>query len=405
MRLLVLSYWGLHDGLTQGAVMPHLQVLNEMPDVQQVLLVTLERDNSPLPTPGLPLSLPGKVRHRPIFLKSYKLNLLTKALDFIMLPKCLTQILRKERVDCVIGVGTLSGALLHLSAPTLGIPYIVAFFEPHAAYMLENEVWKTYDPRYVFQEKWERKQATVATGLLVVSEAYKQELVNTNTVPEQKVFVARNTIEGKLFSFSETQRRLVRKRLNVSEGATIGIYVGKYGGLYYEQEAFGIYKRCFASVPNFRLVILSPQSQEDIRQYLDQYQIDKAKVYIAAVPHADVPQYLSAADFAFATIKSYPSARHCSPIKVGEYWANGLPVLLTEGVGDDSDIIQREGGGATFNLQQEGSLEKALEKIQQILQDPNHRQEIPKLAAKYRSPERIREAYEFFFGKAQEGQT
>ena len=188
------------------------------------------------------------------------------------------------------------------------------------------------------------------------------------------------------------------------EEATIGIYVGKYGGLYYEAEAFHIYKHCFETIPGFRLIILSPHPQEEILQHLGQSSIDIAKVYITSVPHTEVPAFLSAADFAFATYKPGPSKRFLSPIKIGEYWANGLPVLLTEGVGDDSDIIKQEGGGATFNLREEGSVERALEKIQHILKDPAHRQEIPKLAQKYRSPERIREAYEYFFEQNREEQ-
>ncbi|HEY4651975.1 MAG TPA: hypothetical protein VIG72_11210, partial [Pontibacter sp.] len=106
----------------------------------------------------------------------------------------------------------------------------------------------------------------------------------------------------------------------------------------------------------------------------------------------------------FATIKPYPSARYCSPVKIGEYWASGLPVLLTEGVGDDSDIIKNEGGGALFNLQEPESVKRAIWQIQAILQDPTHRQEIPKLAIKYRSPDKIREAYEYFFNQLQQGQ-
>nr|WP_255710117.1 glycosyltransferase [Pontibacter harenae] len=172
-----------------------------------------------------------------------------------------------------------------------------------------------------------------------------------------------------------------------------------------EDETFRIYKKCFALIPDFKLIILSPNSKEYIQKKLLQHSIEQSKVYVAAVPHHEVPAYLSAADFAFATYKPGPSKKYLSPVKIGEYWANGLPVLLTEGVGDDSDIIKNEGGGAVFNLTEEGSLEKALDKIQQILKDTNHRQEIPNLARKYRSPDKIKEAYEYFFGRGQEEQS
>jgi len=205
------------------------------------------------------------------------------------------------------------------------------------------------------------------------------------------------------FSFSQSNRDKIRHTLGITKANITGIYVGKYGGLYYQQEAFAIYKQCFDRIPDFRLIILSPQPLAEIIKSLHQQQIDISKVYIASVPHQEVPYYLSAADFGFATIKSYPSARYCSPVKIGEYWANGLPVLLTEGVGDDSDIIRNEGGGALFHLQQEGSVERALQQILAIISNPEHRQEISELAAKYRSPERIREAYAYFFGQRSGG--
>jgi hypothetical protein len=62
-----------------------------------------------------------------------------------------------------------------------------------------------------------------------------------------------------------------------------------------------------------------------------------------------VKDYLSAADFAFATIKSTPIRLYCCPVKNGEYWASGLPILLEDGIGDDSDIIKSEGGGIILN--------------------------------------------------------
>jgi glycosyltransferase involved in cell wall biosynthesis len=397
--IMLLCYWGLQDGLTQGAVMPHLQVLNTVKDIKEVLLVTLERGEGHQIIPKSSL-LPEKVQHWPIYLKLYRLNLFTKIADFVVLPKQLVQLCKQENIQFIVAYGALSGALGYKVWLKEKIPFCVSSFEPHADYMMESNVWKKKGLKYIFQKRWEKLQKNYAAALMPVTENYKKQLLEEG-VSGARVFVVPCTVDLLTFKFDNKSRRYMRLHLNC-EDATIGIYVGKYGGLYYEQEAFYIYKRCFNTIQNFRLIILSPQPQEEIVQYLEQHQIDKSKVYIASAPHAEVPQYLSAADFAFATIKSYPSARYCSPVKIGEYWANGLPVLLTEGVGDDSSIIQREGGGATFNLQEEGSLESALEQIQQILKDPNHRQEIPKLAQKYRSPERIREAYEYFFKEKRE---
>ncbi|GAB3530541.1 hypothetical protein GCM10027443_11370 [Pontibacter brevis] len=332
------------------------------------------------------------------------MNLLNKISDFTAFPKQIEKIVIEEKADAIVAAGTMAGALALLVHKKLNILYYVSFYEPHALYMLDTGVWRWYDPRFILQLKWEKEQARKAQGLITVSEKFRQNVIDKNLASEANVLTARNAPDMASFYFLKQNRAQLRKQLSIKPDTVVGVYVGKYGDLYYKEEAFAIYKQCFAIIPHFRLIILSPQPQEEIRGYLGQFQIDASKVHVASVPHSEVPQYLSAADFAFATIKSYPSARYCSPVKIGEYWANGLPVLLTEGVGDDSDIIRNEGGGATYNLKEEGSVERALQKILQMLKDPNHRQEIPKLAQKYRSPDRLREAYEYFFSQKQEEQ-
>jgi hypothetical protein len=84
---------------------------------------------------------------------------------------------------------------------------------------------------------------------------------------------------------------------------------------------------------------------------------------------------------------------------VGEYWACGLPVLLTEGVGDDSDIIRRTpAGGAGFDLSVPGSVATALGRIAEQMQIPDYRAQARALAVQYRSVDRSREAYQQLLG-------
>ena len=115
---------------------------------------------------------------------------------------------------------------------------------------------------------------------------------------------------------------------------------------------------------------------------------DRGQAFITKAPHGEVPGYLAASDFAFATIKPAPCRLFCSAVKIGEYWANGLPVLLTPGVGGDSAIIAAEKGGAVFDLIHPGSVPSAL------MHQPDYRIRIHALAVRYRSLNRTREAYD-----------
>lgn len=83
-----------------------------------------------------------------------------------------------------------------------------------------------------------------------------------------------------------------------------------------------------------------------------------------------MPDYLSAADFASGLHRSKP---YVSPIKIGEYWASGLPVFLTHGVGDDSEIVATEGDGAVFDLSRPESIPSALALLRATLSQPDYR--------------------------------
>ncbi|MBJ6119336.1 hypothetical protein JAO76_14090 [Pontibacter sp. BT310] len=338
------------------------------------------------------------MRHIPLYSRNYKFSLLNKINDFIVFPKLLQQIVKQQKVSAIVASGSLAGTLALKVWQKTKIPFYI-IYEPHADYMAESNVWSRIDPRYLLQKKWEAKQLRASSGLLVVTRNYEQVLLHSWGIADAKIKLGRNPVELNKFKFSTVERNRVRRELFISDTTIVGIYVGKFGGLYYNEEAFRIYQQCFNFIPDFRLIILSPQPSEEIQQQLSNYKIDLSKTFVASVPHEQVSPYLSAADFALATYKPGPSKKYLSPVKIGEYWANGLPILLTEGIGDDSDIIKNEGGGALFNLALDGSLEKAIQQIQTIVSDPTHRQKIPQLAANYRSPEKIREAYEYFFNQ------
>jgi len=80
-------------------------------------------------------------------------------------------------------------------------------------------------------------------------------------------------------------------------------------------------------------------------------------------------------------------------MKIGEYWANGLPVVLTRGVGDDSAIIERERfGGALFDP--EGTdIDHALETVLKVLTVADQRARTAELADRYRSMDLTTAAY------------
>ena len=398
MRILFLGYWGFNNPLTTATVLPHLRILQARPDVEAIRLVTVERGQDALHVP--PLQLPfgeAIISFEPLLSLLGQGVLVTKTNDFRRFPRELAAQAADFRADFIIARGAPAGALAYLVQRRTGLPFYVESFEPHAEYMRQAGVWRWYDPRYIFQQYWENQQKRQATGLMPVAENYRRQLMAEGVAPTRIITVP-CSVNLTDFAFCPASRQQMRQRLNLADEAVVGVYVGKFGGIYYDEEAFQLFKETADFFgPAFRLLLLTPLPVAQIQAKLVTAGFDLARATITLAPFAEVPNYLSAADFAFGLHRPTP---YVSPIKVGEYWASGLPVLLTDGVGDDSGIIAAEGGGAVFNLAQAGSIQQALRRIQVQLADSEHRATIHELAVQHRSVERAREAYEVLLSVA-----
>jgi glycosyltransferase involved in cell wall biosynthesis len=396
MRILFICYWGFDDPLTTATALPHLQILQARSDVETIRLVTIERGDSALNHPNFTLPFENlKITFEPLLSPPGQSVLSTKTNDFRRFQYELARQVEAVSATVVIARGAMAGALAYLVYQRTGLPFYVESFEPHANYMREAGVWSWYDPRYLFQKYWESKQKRYAKGIMPVAEHYRRQLV-TEGVPGERIVTVPCSVNLQNFQYQLADRERIRQTTGWPAEAIIGIYVGKFGGIYYDKEAFELFQQTAEFFgPNFRLLLLTPLEPAGVQTKLLAAGFDLSHVIITKVPFLVVPAYLSAADFAFGLHRPTP---YVSPVKVGEYWASGLPVLLTEGVGDDSDIIKQEGGGAVFNIENIDSVKQAFRKIAHQLTDAAHRNKVRNLAERHRSIILAGNAYNHFFG-------
>lgn len=357
MNILFLAYWGFHDGLTTATVMPHIRMLEDNEKIGDIILCTIERDQVMSER-----RLNDKVLHIPWTSSHHSKD---KIRDFIHLPEKIAQTIREKKIGFIFCRGTPAGAIGYLVHRKTGVEYAVESFEPHGDYMVESGVWFRWGLKYLLQSYWEKKQIETARFIIPVARHYYDHLINKN-VDSHKLFLMPCAVDLAMFAFNPESRISVRKALGLDGDAAVGVYVGKFGGMYYDEEAFQIFALAKKYLDRLHLIILSPDKPSSVESKLLRAGYLPHQFHIKNVPHSEVPQYLSASDFAFATYKPGNFKKYLSPIKVGEYWAAGLPVLLTEGIGDDAALITNLNIGSVFSYSMQ-DLEKAYLNLKQIL--------------------------------------
>jgi len=392
MKVLYITYWGLNDGLSVSTSHNSLRALSSFDCIRSIVYYTVERPGRPS-FPQTPINI-TKVTHYPITIPKINIKFLSKSVELITILRTLWAKISEISPDLIIYRGSILSIFAVILKRIANCPIVIESFEPHSSYMRESGVWTIFGPSYILSRVFEKLAQRTADALVVVSRNYLHHLYSISSINPAKLFLSPCVVQLNEFRFSVESRDSVRASIDASEKDVVGIYTGKFGGIYYDESAFALFRVAYEFFNhNFKLILLSPDPRPKLEAKLQNHGFPLAASFIKTVAHKDVSSYLSAADFAFSPIKSTPSRAYCSAIKHGEYWANGLPILLPEGIGDDSAIIRAEGGGSIFNIQDPSSIQQALNGIQTILSNPDHRLQICLLAQKYRNPSIQLEVY------------
>jgi glycosyltransferase involved in cell wall biosynthesis len=392
---LFLSYWSLQEPLTQATVIPTLRVLLQDGCAERIVLVTVERGEQAEHRRGA--LVPG-VEHVPLAAGTGWPRSLSRGWDLARLVPRVSAIARAEGAQSMVARGVVAGAYAHFVARRTGLPYAVDYFEPHNDYMTDVGEWRKGGLLDRGLGWMIGKQLHSARACITVSNNYRARLIGGGADP-QKLHTAPCPVDQERMRFVEADRARIRTQLGW-EDACVGVYVGKFGGLYHVERAFQMFAAAQRIVgERFALMILSPHKEAEVREGLRAAGFKGERFHIKHAAHTEVGAHLSSADLAFTTYRGTPSSASISPMKVGEYWANGLPVLLTRGVGDDSGIIDREEwAGATFDPEGD-DLAPALSKVLKLIDLPEQRARTAALAERYRSMDLTREVFRSLRGK------
>jgi glycosyltransferase involved in cell wall biosynthesis len=204
-----------------------------------------------------------------------------------------------------------------------------------------------------------------------------------------------NAFYRKKYDFSELHYQLVpccvrsdefqisggeRKQLRISKGFDnkfVILYLGTLSAWQWPEAMFNLYSHFYKANPESMLHLLIPvYDHAKALEYLNKYQIPEESYLLEEVAHSEVGKVIGIADAGLLLREAHPVNLVSSPTKFGEYLAAGVPVILTDGIGDYSALAEEMKVGITLAVDGKSFPEQEKERLQRFAEDVlNNREE------------------------------
>jgi glycosyltransferase involved in cell wall biosynthesis len=162
------------------------------------------------------------------------------------------------------------------------------------------------------------------------------------------------------------------------------IYIGSVGNRYILDKLARFVSVAREVFPDLHLRVLTGADRSVVTSMLRAGSLPDDAWSLDKVPHSQVSAELAQSHAGLFFLQSGISEFGCSPTKIGEYWATGVPVVTTAGVSDTDDIIATHRVGVVIRDHADDAYRKATRELEELFKDPQ-------------LSERCRQAAEMFY--------
>ena len=388
-NLLILTYWSYKDALIQTYTLPYVRIIrNNLSDKSKIYLFTIEQDFFKM-TDEEWLSEKQKLAKENIILLRFRYSKfgIKMMFKFIWIFISLTTLIITRKISKIHSWCTPAGAIGYILSVLTFKPLIIDSYEPHAESMLENGEWTSKSKAFKILFWFEKKMSRKAKTVIALTKGMKKYAKTKYNAEFQNYYVKPSMVDLQKFSFDNLKDKELETKLNLNN-KIVGLYAGKFGGIYLKEEVFELVKEAHNYWGDkFKMLFLTNTSKEYIYKLAYEHDLPKSIIEILFVDYSAIDKYFKLADFAINPVKPVPSKQYCTSIKDGEYWAMGLPVIITKNISDDSGIIEKENIGYVLKELNNKEYTNAIVKIHNLLLSDRLvlQTKIRNIARKYRS--------------------
>ena len=369
--ILYISYDGLTDPLGRSQILPYLIGLARRDHVIHVLSCEkpdkVERDR------GMVEALcreAGIAWHPLVYHKQPPV--LSSAYDLALLRRAAVRLQRRFGFGLTHCRSYIPAAVgLHLKR-AYGVPLLFDMRGFWPEEKTEGKSWNLANPlfrlAYRYFKRLERRLLEDSDAIVSLTEASKRELLRR---PELRGEAGRITVIPCCVDFAHfgladaPKRGSARAALGIAPDTPVLAYLGSLGGNYLLGEMLDFFAAYRSRKAGARFLFVTQGDPAPIRAAARARGIADDALVIRAAGRDEVPGLLAAADLGVAFKQPSFSALGCSPTKMGEMLAVGLPFVANAGVGDVAEMLESTGTGVAIEQFSADGYARALDEVEQ----------------------------------------
>lgn len=364
-------YNSCNDPLFKANMLPFLQHVGRQQADIKLHLITYEQEEYAL-TPEQAARMRAdlaafRIEWHPLKWHSGSFKLLKKAYDLLSGFLLVMRLRFSPGARSIGALGTIAGAFAFIMAKVLGMRYYGFQYEPHSEFMLDCGIWPASSLSYRGLHYLERVSGMQADVLSTGTVHMVRRMEEWGT--RAKVYKLPSCVDETKIAFRPDGRTRVRAKYGIEPDRQVVLYLGKFGGIYYDQEIALLFRVFLQRDPKLFFLIVTPDDPARIDGLMKAEGLPAGSYTITRSPYEQVQDYISAADFGVVAVPALPSQKFRSPIKVGEYLCCGLPYLVCAGVSEDDLVAQQYGVGVVVNGFTEAEAERVYPQVRALLDE------------------------------------
>ena len=229
-------------------------------------------------------------------------------------------------------------------------PELYTVLDCHGASPAEEEMGGASPQRVKHSSTWEDLVFHQVDGIIFVADAMRKYYDDL-----YKVDTYRSVIVPCCVEVENTAKAEVVRRSDIPQDANVIGYLGTLAVWQCAKEMFELFRVLNKIGKNiFFYMILPVRDHEQCRKYFKEAGISKRNYKVEEIPHDQVPGALSRLDAGLLLRRDSVVNRVSSPTKFGEYLESGVPVILTDCIGDYSSLVPEYSLGEVLPAPEDG---------------------------------------------------